>query len=120
MNLQCLLGQQKVIVWSSGSEHRGNHGVITLIDQLSKISPPLPFCRSYFCSQIIEGEIILQTVKQSIKRIIKRIFHKHCRDFSNDDRLEEILVELEIVDVTSRWDAVMLHETWRLPEKIFY
>ena len=44
MNLQCLLGQQKVIVWSSGSEHSSsNHGVITLIDQLSKISPAVTF-----------------------------------------------------------------------------
>ena len=33
------MDKQKVIVWSSGSEHRSNHGVITLIDQLSKISP---------------------------------------------------------------------------------
>ena len=37
------MDKQKVIVWSSGSEHRRNHGVITLIDQLSKISPAVTF-----------------------------------------------------------------------------
>ena len=52
------MDKQKVIVWSSGSEHRRNHEVITLIDQLSKISPAVTFLPNR------RGEIILQTVKQ--------------------------------------------------------
>ena len=43
MDSHCWLDKQKVIAWSSGSEHRSNHGVITLIDQLSKISPAVTF-----------------------------------------------------------------------------
>ena len=43
INGLAVLDKQKVIVWSSGSEHTSNHGVITLIDQLSKISPAVTF-----------------------------------------------------------------------------
>ena len=39
------------------------------------------------------------------------VYHKNCRSLSNDDRLEELLMELEIIDVLSGWDAVLLNET---------
>ena len=45
------------------------------------------------------------------------VYHKNARGLSNDDRFEELLQELCMVDLINGWDAITLNESWRTADK---
>ena len=44
------------------------------------------------------------------------VIHKNARSLTNNSRLEELVREPD----TSRWDAILINETWRLEQKEFW
>jgi exonuclease III len=61
----------------------------------------------------IQHEDFLESADAMRERCQLRIFHLNVRGLRSDDRLQELLLELALLDLQDGWDVVMLNETWR-------